>query len=204
MFSLLLSTVFSAFFLSGIQALKGCDPPTCSSPDAGYTNCGVGNATLTQIGIDNLTLPIGPGNSPATLTWTLGEQSFNSDHDAQLDQYFYLGSPPGLDLNQSQYGGCALFFREAAADLAFVHGVVPLEGNGTCAAAMGSTCVEALLSQGQAAMHSILTSGNNSIGCEVLARMMQNSTPTACAVAAPKGSWGQIISSSKSATAQRT
>ena len=218
-----LSCVFLSILIRNTHALVGCDAAGCPVDSSDNTLCTLGGIQLTAVGIDNFTAPLA---DQETLTWTVGERSVVSESDAQMEQNFYLGSPPSLQLHsQSAFGGCALFFKDAANDLSFLStGSVTtplsrrknlsrslsvensaglptsasgLRGNGTCADALGTPCVNALLSQA-----STLMSMSNATGpfddnfCQRFANALQNSAPKNCSAASPSGVWGTIMGKS--------
>ncbi|KIV78850.1 hypothetical protein PV11_06459 [Exophiala sideris] len=193
-----LSLCFITSILSGLVAsqsqtqLVGCETLGCSS-----TGCTLGNATNAFLGATsfNASLPISVSSSVSQveLTWTVGalaqsspqtSGSSSSTKDTLFTKNFYLGTPPTLNLTTDSVGGCALFFEGIARS-------IPLNGSEyssmTCQAALGSQCVNDLLTQAEG----LVNTKSNTV-CADLQSQMQPNPPSSC-LGVAMVTWGSVV-----------
>ncbi|OQU98960.1 hypothetical protein CLAIMM_04669 [Cladophialophora immunda] len=187
-----LSVCLIALHLSGnvVNAqLIGCNAINCpkSQNSPFQFDCPVDGAVNTLVGIANVTSTI----TPQPLTWTVGISSTSdptNDTESIYFRNFYLGSPPGLDLEKlSNTTGCALFFDGITSQLKFP-GYIETS-IGTCSDALSAGCVTDLLNQATSTL-ATLDSASGDV-CDVLASELVNKAPPSCGVA-QSGSWATI------------
>jgi hypothetical protein len=164
---------------------------SCSEIDCplsyGSARCTIDNTTLTQLGVANFSSSL----STDPLTWTIGyaPEAFTNTTDERI---YYLSTPRGFDLDtRADVTGCAMFFIGAEGGLSFLKpdGTDQDYGasDGTCADALGSTCVADLTNQGRNLASNSIALGN--FQCSDIALAIQTSPPESCTKA---GTWGNI------------
>lgn len=147
--------------------------------------CTIDNTTLTQIGVANFSWSL----SPDPLTWTVGYAPELFTNTAE-DRIYYLSTPRGLDLDtRADVTGCAMFFIGAEGGLSFLKPDGTYQdycaSGGTCADALGSTCMADLTSQGRDLASSVIASGN--FQCSDIALQLESSPPESCTKAGTRG-----------------
>lgn len=188
----------AALFVLVLQAsaqLLSCSDINCPV-SFGAAKCNIDDTTLTGIGVANFSSSL----SPYPLTWTIGFSPEGVTRNVEQRRY-YLGTPRGLNLNtRTDILGCALFFTGIEAGLSFVQpdGTYEYGGtaSGTCADALGSSCVSDLSNQAKALIVDSDDPGN--LQCTDIAETLQLSPPASCTKA---GTWGNITAESKFAIA---
>jgi hypothetical protein len=168
--------------------LLGCDAVGCPIDGNRFVHCEVGNSTLKSIGITNVTTLL----DSRPLTWTLGLQEIQGDgSNLTLDRNFYLGTPPSLQLNDTD--GCALFFDGISANLSSTAG----DDKFTCSNVLAESCVSSLITQAQSTYEGFGSETDGSSGlCNRLRDSLVNKPPTECSNI--MGTWGTILAQRKS------
>lgn len=172
---------------------------SCSEIDCpvsyGSARCQLDNTTFTELGVSKFSSAL----FPDPLSWTVGYTPPAFTHSTD-QRRFYLGTPPALNLSsRTDVTGCALFFVGIEGGLSFVesNGTTLVLGtsSGTCADALGSTCVSNLTSQTHDVIASLTASGSGVLQCPDLAQALQSSPPESCTKA---GTWGNITAKRES------
>lgn len=160
----------------------------------GSAKCSIDETTFTEIGVANFSSTL----SPDPLTWTVGfapEAITNSTDERR----YYLSTPRGLGLDtRTDITGCVLFFIGIEGGLSFVPyntGIDLGTVSGTCADALGSTCVADVTSQARGLAVNLTTLGD--FECSSIALALQSSPPKSCTKA---GTWGNITAKGESIT----
>lgn len=164
---------------------------SCSDVDCpmsySFAKCNIDNTTLTEIGVANFSSSL----SPDPLTWTVGlaPEAITQTTDQRR---YYLGTPRRLGLtNRTDIIGCALFFIGIEGGLSFVKpdGTYQDLGtiSGTCADALGSSCVSDPTNQAHDLVVQASASGN--LQCSEISETLQSSPPISCRKA---GTFGNI------------
>ncbi|KAG9759302.1 hypothetical protein KCU73_g3455, partial [Aureobasidium melanogenum] len=122
------------------ENLLGCAAIDCPnlSPDHEETSCQVQEQDHTWVGIETVPNPIDA--SAGNFTWTLGVQPEPYLYGGHVNipgvtRSFYLGTPPGTDLANASYTGCALIF-----DRPDSHGFVLPYGSGDPTQVTSDSC----------------------------------------------------------------
>ncbi|KAI2630302.1 hypothetical protein GGS26DRAFT_104978 [Hypomontagnella submonticulosa] len=194
----------AAFAVAAVQAqdlnqtIVGCVEVECpAAADNVNDNCTVADTgSFPTIGLTRMPTD---DNAKALsgLSWVKG---FNfTDSDGQIRHFhnsFYLGAPADLRLD-SATGSCAVFLHGASAGISFGSNVLDELAQGTCADAMGSSCVDALVSRARSLVEGYTKDGSNkpsiSDVCSRLQKDLQDSNDDACARIS-KGSWSNFTS----------
>ncbi|XXH02553.1 hypothetical protein Hte_008930 [Hypoxylon texense] len=127
------------------QTIVGCIEVECpAAADNVNDNCAVADTgSFPSIGLTR----VPTGNSALSgLSWVKGFNITDSSSGRAFHSSFYLGTPPGLNLTDST-GACAVFLHGASGSLSFGQNATSATAQGTCADAMGSSCVDALVSR---------------------------------------------------------
>ncbi|KAK6949299.1 hypothetical protein Daesc_009374 [Daldinia eschscholtzii] len=176
------------------QTIVGCADLECPADGPGSTSddCTVADTGsfiyvgLTRVPTDNDAL--------SGISWTKGFDVGSSDNKRQFQNTFYLGTPPDLQLNNST-GACAVFLHGASKNLAFP-GENSEPAQGTCADAMGSSCVDALVSRARNLVNGY-NSGDEKLSvsevCSRLQEDLEDSNDEACAKIS-QGHWSNFTS----------
>ena len=122
------------------ETLLGCAAIHCPnlSPDHEEISCQVQDQDHTWVGIETVPNPIDA--SAGNFTWTLGVQPEPYLYGGHVNipgvtQSFYLGTPPGTNLADASYTGCALIF-----DRPDSHGFVLPYGSGDPTQVTSDSC----------------------------------------------------------------
>lgn len=179
--------LLSTLLLQASAQLLSCLDVHCPY-SYGLADCHIDNTTCTEIGVASFSSSL----SPNALTWTVGwaPKVFTQSTDQRR---YYLGTPQGLNLNaRTDITGCAFFFTGVQAGLSFVkpNGTSVDLGaeSGTCADALGSTCVFDLMGQAR----DLAVSPD--FQCTNMAQELQSSPPQSCT---KPGTWGNITAKSE-------
>ncbi|KAI0882235.1 uncharacterized protein GGS22DRAFT_195974 [Annulohypoxylon maeteangense] len=182
------------------QTIVGCVELECppSSKDTANDNCTIADTgSFPYVGLTRIS---SNSSSPlSSLSWVKGvniTSSSTSTVPRTFHSSFFLGAPPTLSVNASSSatGACAVFLRGAEAwDMAFGEEVVKETAQGTCADAMGVSCVDALVGRAKERIEGYYggsgdVPASNADACERLRRDLLNSTLDAC-MAVSRGSW---------------
>ncbi|THW67895.1 hypothetical protein D6D19_09079 [Aureobasidium pullulans] len=174
------------------ETLLGCAAINCPnlSPDHEETSCQVQEQDHTWVGIETVPNPIDA--SAGNFTWTLGVQPEPYLHGGHVNipgvtRSFYLGTPPGTDLANASYTGCALIF-----DRPDSHGFVPPYGSGdptqvtsdSCSWGLGMDTGDQCLEDLQAAAFEIAAAAtdeqNSTTICTNIADSISGTAPASC------------------------
>ncbi|CAD0114530.1 unnamed protein product [Aureobasidium uvarum] len=136
----MLLALFSSLTVNG-ETLLGCAAVHCPnlSPDYEETSCQVQEQDHTWVGIETVPNPVDA--SAGDFTWTLGVQPGPDLYGGGnvkipgVTRSFYLGTPPGTDLANASYTGCALIF-----DRPDSHGFVLPYGSGDPTQVTSDSC----------------------------------------------------------------
>ncbi|KAI2472613.1 hypothetical protein F4781DRAFT_344999 [Annulohypoxylon bovei var. microspora] len=186
------------------QTIVGCVELGCpaSSLDSANDNCTVADTgSFPYVGLTRVSANTSSSSSPSGLSWVKGvnvtdssSSSSSSNSSRTFHSSFYLGAPAATPLNAST-GACAVFLRGAEAwNMSFgtSANATGEAAQGTCASAMGASCVSALLARAQAQILSYYGGSGEAPSvadaCERLRQDLVNSTLDAC-VSVSKGSW---------------
>lgn len=215
-----LALALALFASSALSANLGAPLVSCSEVDCPTTtnttvsDCHVGDKTLSAIGVTDFNVSLA-NNSDLALTWTQGLTAYDDvdptiDSDRLYEKTFYLGSPQGFDLaakngtSPSDFQACALFFTEVSDRVRFDGDNVPISV-GTCADALNTECVDAVVARARELAGSL---GRNASAdaCERLRSEFANNLAPQCAQFANGDRWrglevrGEHLSFSFSAT----
>lgn len=151
-------------------------------------NCTVAGDSFSYVGLTRL--PTTQQNLKG-LSWTKGfgalDQSFLSS--------FFLGTPP--DLNLSNTGACSVFLHGVSTTLLFSSSSDSETSEGTCADAMGSACVDALLDRARTLFKGSNTNSTSSADlCSALQDNLDKNMDNACQRVS-QGSWTNLSSTGK-------
>ncbi|KAI0837186.1 hypothetical protein F5Y06DRAFT_93397 [Hypoxylon sp. FL0890] len=183
------------------QTIVGCVEVECpaSSQDTVNDNCTIADTgSFPYIGLTRVAAPSQQTNDTALsgLSWVKGFNITDSSGGRNFHSSFYLGAPPSLSLNAST-GGCAVFMHGVSSSLAFGQNQTDPEAQGTCADAMGASCVSALTAAARSHISDYYnTNGDKPSAADACARLqsdLQNATVDACAPI-QKGSWSNFTS----------
>ena len=190
--------LLSALLLQTTSAqLLSCSDIHCPMSYA-FANCNIDETTFTEIGVANFSSSL----SPDPLTWTIGfaPEAITSSTD---ERRYYLSTPRGLGLDtRTDITGCAMFFIGIEGGLSFPRDesdFVLGTAEGTCADALGSTCVADVTSQARGLAANSTTLGDSE--CSSIALTLQYSPPASCTKA---GTWGNITAKGESITVPDT
>ncbi|KAI1464083.1 uncharacterized protein F4812DRAFT_222112 [Daldinia caldariorum] len=176
------------------QPIVGCADLECPASSRGDVNdnCTVADTGsyiyvgLTRIPTDNDAL--------SGISWSKGFNVGSSDNKREFQSTFYLGTPPDLQLNNST-GACAVFLHGASQNIAFP-GEDSEPAQGTCTDALGSSCVDALVSRARTLVNGY-NSGSESLSiseaCSRLQQDLEDSNDQAC-TRVSKGHWSNFTS----------
>ncbi|KAI0895943.1 hypothetical protein F4806DRAFT_496845 [Annulohypoxylon nitens] len=188
--------------------IVGCVEFECpaSSYDTANDNCTIADTgSFPYIGLTRASSNASSSSSPlSSLSWVKGvnitdtaSRNPSSNSSRTFHSSFYLGAPPSFSLNAST-GACAVFLRGAESwDLSFGGNATDEVAEGTCADAMGSSCVLALVARAKAWIseyYSNSSSGgalSNKEPCERLRLDLLDGESEAC-VSVSKGSWSNF------------
>ncbi|KAI1392686.1 uncharacterized protein F4822DRAFT_137903 [Hypoxylon trugodes] len=183
------------------STIVGCVEVECpgSSTDKTTDDCTIAHTgSFGSIGVTRIPV-VGPNNTntntadaPALsgLSWTKGFNITALNSGRTFHSSFYLGAPPSLTLNDST-GACAIFMHGASGAISFP-GDGPYQlADGTCADAMGSPCVDALVSRARTLVDGYNSGGNKSAisdVCEKLRKDLESSNDDVCSKIS-NGTW---------------
>ncbi len=189
------------------QTIVGCVDLECpAATDNVNDNCTIADTgSFSSVGLTRV--PLGSGDSNGTNSATLAGISWvkaftvaSAGDSRAFISSFYLGSPPSLQpqLNAST-GGCAVFMHGASSSITF-GGELNGTSQGTCADAMGASCVDALVSRATTLVEGYLR--NASVGvtventCEKLHSDLEKSNDEAC-LPVSQGLWSNFTAVGK-------
>ncbi|XDG08367.1 hypothetical protein ABKA04_007982 [Annulohypoxylon sp. FPYF3050] len=184
------------------RTIVGCVELECpaSSHDTANDNCTIANTgSFPYVGLTRVS-----SNSSSGLSWVKGvnitdsaSPNASSNSSRTFHSSFYLGAPPSFSLNAST-GACAVFMRGAESwDMSFGKNATDEVAEGTCADAMGSSCVLALVARAKSRIseyYSGSSSGgalSNEEACERLRLDLLNGESDAC-VSVSRGVWSNF------------
>lgn len=161
------------------QTIVGCVEVECpaSSTDNANDNCTVANTgSFSSIGLTRV-----PTNNSALagLSWAKGFNITDSSSGRSFHNSFYLGTPPEFELNSST-GACAVFLHGVSGALSFGQNETDATAEGTCGDAMGSACVDALVSRARSLVDGYSGGLSNSDACSRLQKDLEDSMDDAC------------------------
>lgn len=177
------------------QTIVGCVDIGCpaSTQDSANDNCTVAGRSFPYIGVTSI-----PTTSDALsgLAWSKGFNITDSqDEGRRFGSSFYLDTPAGLDLPQSNTGACAVFFHGVSPFLSFDKDAATLETTqGTCGTAMGSACVDALTKRARDL--DVGGAASPKEACDKLQENLEDDMDDAC-LQISKGSWSNLTSVGK-------
>ncbi|KAJ8109147.1 hypothetical protein ONZ43_g6216 [Nemania bipapillata] len=166
----------------------GCPP---SSADTANDNCTVADDSFTYIGLTRLPTT---QDSLKSVSWTKGFDIIDSpNNNRSFQSSFYLGTPP--DLNLSNTGACSVFFHGVSTSLVFGGtGLNNETSQGTCADAMGSACVNALVDHAKNFFKGSETSNTSAADlCSALQDDLHKNMDSACQMVS-QGVWTNLSS----------
>ncbi|KAI1378583.1 hypothetical protein F4677DRAFT_411307 [Hypoxylon crocopeplum] len=175
------------------QTIVGCVEVDCpAAADNVNDNCTVADTGsfpfigLTRVPTSNTAL--------AGLSWVKGFSIIDSSEGRNFHSSYYLGTPPALSLNSST-GGCAVFLHGAEGELHFGgQNDTTDTAQGTCASAMGNSCVDALVSRARSLVEGYTRDSNRpsiSDACAQLQSDLEDSMDDAC-LPISRGSWSNF------------
>ncbi|KAH0351925.1 hypothetical protein KCU81_g2192, partial [Aureobasidium melanogenum] len=186
----LLASIFSTTVTG--ETLLGCAAIHCPnlSPDHEEPSCQVQEQDHTWVGIETVPNPIDA--SAGNFTWTLGVQPEPYLYGGHVNtpgvtRSFYLGTPPGTDLANASYTGCALIF-----DRPDSHGFVLPYGSGdptqvtsdSCSWGLGmdtgDQCLEDLQSAALEIAAAATDEQNSTTICTNIADSISRKSPASC------------------------
>ncbi|KAI1657773.1 hypothetical protein F4813DRAFT_359511 [Daldinia decipiens] len=182
------------------KTIVGCADVECPASSTSSVNdkCTVADTDsfiyvgLTRVPTDNDAL--------SGLSWSKGFKVGSYNNNRDYESTFYLGTPPDLQLNNST-GACAVFLHGASKNLAFP-GDNDETAQGTCTDAMGSSCVDALVSRATTLVNGY-NSGSERLSvseaCSRLQKDLEDSKDEACARIS-QGSWSNFTSAALTGT----
>ncbi|KAI1209192.1 uncharacterized protein F4807DRAFT_99815 [Annulohypoxylon truncatum] len=184
------------------RTIVGCVELECpaSSQDTANDNCTIADTgSFPYVGLT----PVSSNSSSslAGLSWVKGVNvtdsasvSPSSNSSRTFHSSFYLGTPSTQSLDTST-GACAVFLRGAESwDMSFGANANATDetAQGTCADAMGASCVDALVARAKTQVSDYYSGSgeapSSQSACERLRQDLLNSTLDAC-VSVSKGSW---------------
>lgn len=174
-----------------MSQIRGCDAVGCPVDKYGMAQCEVGNATLTAVGITELTTNI----DTMPLTWTVGLQKHDGPLDGSqivFDRNYYLGTPASLHLANST--GCAVFFEGITGNLAVSRGNMDMDSS-ICPDVLSPGCISDLLAQVETRFEDLLAWPNDLSAtqlCDHLREDLSDNAPDSCSEA--KAGWGTLVS----------
>ncbi|KAI1459465.1 hypothetical protein F4805DRAFT_63664 [Annulohypoxylon moriforme] len=186
------------------QTIVGCAELGCpaSSQDTANDNCTIADTgSFPYVGLTRVS---SNSSSLSGLSWVKGvnitdsASSANSNTSRTFHSSFYLGAPATQSLNASG-GACAVFLRGAESwDMSFGgENATDETAQGTCADAMGASCVDALVARAKTTIAGYYSGSgdapSNADACERLRQDLVNSTLDAC-VSVSRGSWANFTS----------
>ncbi|KAI1760527.1 hypothetical protein GGR53DRAFT_76888 [Hypoxylon sp. FL1150] len=125
------------------QTIVGCVEVECpAAADNVNDNCSIADTgSFPSIGLTR----VPTSNSALSgLSWVKGFNITDANAQRTFHSSFYLGTP--ADLNLSNWtGACAVFLHGVSGSLSFGQNKTAATAEGTCADAMGSSCVDALV-----------------------------------------------------------
>lgn len=186
------------------RTIVGCVELECpaSSHDTANDNCMIANTgSFPYVGLTRASSNTSSSSSPlSNLSWVKGvniTDTTSSNSSRTFHSSFYLGAPPSFSLNAST-GACAVFLRGAESwDLSFGGNANATDevAEGTCADAMGSSCVLALIARAKARISEYYSGSggalSNEKACERLRLDLLNGESDAC-VPVSRGSWSNF------------
>ncbi|KAI3322530.1 hypothetical protein HD806DRAFT_128338 [Xylariaceae sp. AK1471] len=173
-----------------IVGCAGLDCPA-SSADTANDNCTVVDNSFTYVG---LTRAPTTQDSLKGVSWTKGFHIVDlPGNNRTFQSSFFLGMPPDLKLRDT--GACSVFLHGVSASLSFGDDGADVEtSQGTCANAMGSECVDALLERARDFFNDTKTSNNSDADlCSALQDDLHQNMDDAC-LRVSKGSWTNLTS----------
>ncbi|KAI1115296.1 hypothetical protein F5Y14DRAFT_410827 [Nemania sp. NC0429] len=175
------------------STIVGCAQLDCpaSTADTANDNCTVADKSFTYVGLTQLT---SSQESLQRLSWTKGFKIIDlPNNNRTFQNSFYLGSPPDLELRGT--GACSVFLHGVSASLAFGGDEGRNEtSQGTCADAMGSECVSALLDRAKSFFQDPANDNtSNTNRCSALQEHLHNNVDGPC-LRISGGSWTNLSS----------
>ncbi|KAI1774802.1 hypothetical protein F4818DRAFT_73676 [Hypoxylon cercidicola] len=175
------------------QTIVGCVEVECpAAADNVNDNCAIADTGsfpsigLTRVPTDNSAL--------SGLSWVKGFNITDANSQRTFHNSFYLGTPPDLNLSNST-GGCAVFLHGASGSLSFGQNETSATAEGTCADAMGSLCVDALVSRARTLVEGYANEDDRpsiSDTCARLQRDLEDGRDDACA-SISNGDWSNFV-----------
>ncbi|KAI0201211.1 hypothetical protein F4808DRAFT_130563 [Astrocystis sublimbata] len=176
------------------RTIVGCADLDCPASTANTTNdnCTVTDQSFSYVGFTRIPTT---QESLKGISWTQGfgvvDHPINSTR--VFHSSFFLGAPPDLDLSKT--GGCSVFLHGISYSLSFGGNDGKNEtAQGTCAAAMGTDCVDALVDRARAFFQSSESKALDVPDrCSALSDHLHKNMDKQCAGVA-KGSWTDLSS----------
>ncbi|KAJ8130630.1 hypothetical protein O1611_g2999 [Lasiodiplodia mahajangana] len=175
------------------STIVGCVEIGCpgSTADTVNDNCTVVDDSFTYIGLTSVPTT---QQSLKGLTWTKGFEIIDSaDNNRTFQSSFFLGAPPDFSLNHT--GGCSVFLHGVSTSLSFGNdGTANETSEGTCADAMGSACVTALVDRARTLFQRSTTNNTSDADlCSALQDDLDKNMDDACRRVS-RGSWTDLSS----------
>ncbi|KAI1122809.1 hypothetical protein F5Y10DRAFT_253289 [Nemania abortiva] len=175
------------------STIVGCVEVGCpaSTADTANDNCTVVDDSFTYVGLTRVPTT---QESLQGLSWTKGFDIIDSpQNNRSFQSSFFLGTPPDLNLNNT--GACSVFLHGVSTSLSFGNdGTNNETSQGTCADAMGSACVNALLDRARTLFQGSETnSTSNADLCSALQDNLDKNMDDACQRVS-QGSWTNLSS----------
>lgn len=164
------------------QTIIGCVEVEClAAADNVNDNCSIADTgSFPSIGLTR----VPTGNSALSgLSWVKGFNITDANSQRTFHSSFYLGTPPELNLSSST-GACAVFLHGVSGSLSFGQNETAATAEGTCADAMGSSCVDALVSRARTLVDGYSKEDNRpsiSDTCARLQKDLEDGKDDACA-----------------------
>lgn len=178
------------------STIVGCVDLDCpaSTADTANDNCTVADKSFTYIGLTRIPTS---QKSLQGLSWTKGFNIIDlPNNNRTFQNSFYLGTPPDLKLGST--GACSVFLNGVSTSLSFGGEDGKNEtSQGTCADAMGSECVNALLSRANSFFkESENNNTSNTDRCSALQDHLHKNMDDPC-LRISGGSWTNLSSTGK-------
>ncbi|KAI0015967.1 hypothetical protein F4780DRAFT_761497 [Xylariomycetidae sp. FL0641] len=171
------------------QTIVGCAEVGCPADQDGVNdNCTIAGSSYPNVGLTR----IGAGDAAlAGLSWLEGFNSTTPDDggdDRTLHRSYYLATPPDVSLDDGT-GACAVFLHGIAPGLSFVNApkysqadneTVLAETEGTCADAMGDSCVQALLDRAKKVAEGLGEKASSAEACQQLQSELEDNFDDEC------------------------
>jgi hypothetical protein len=184
-FFTLASAVLATVHGASAEILSCADVECPITPGTTSATCTVADKTFNSVGIASLDTDI---EALKGLSWVKAVGAEDASNDERVfDQTFYLGTPDDFDFDDT--GACALFFKQVSDRVKFGDGDAR-NTQGTCAEALSTPCVSALIDR---ARNVDLQGLSGSAACEQLRRDFVGNLDSACSDFADGDHWRGLV-----------